>query len=57
MLKLPTTKREIRNNLAQILGISRKDFNLKGKSKEKLGEVGRGKAIECYAVSMVRYKG
>lgn len=50
-------KAGIIRNMAGLLGIPATDFNLKGKSKEKLDAVGRGEAIECFSIAMIRYKG
>jgi 2-C-methyl-D-erythritol 2,4-cyclodiphosphate synthase len=52
--KISPFKEKIRENIATILGIAREDFNLKAKTKEKTGAVGRGEAMECYCISMVR---
>jgi 2-C-methyl-D-erythritol 2,4-cyclodiphosphate synthase len=52
--KISPFKEKIRENISSILGIAREDFNLKAKTKEKTGAVGRGEAMECYCVSMVR---
>ena len=50
-------KAEIVRTMSGLLGIPAEDFNLKGKTKEKLDAVGRGEAIECYSIAMVRYNG
>ena len=55
--KIAPYKAEIRKNIARILGIPLADFNLKGKTKEKLDAVGRGEAIECFSIAMIRYNG
>jgi 2-C-methyl-D-erythritol 2,4-cyclodiphosphate synthase len=55
--KISPFKDEIRANIARILGIPRADFNLKGKSKEKVDAVGRGEAVECFSIAMVRFNG
>jgi 2-C-methyl-D-erythritol 2,4-cyclodiphosphate synthase len=52
--KLSPFKDRIRTNMASLLGIPVGDFNVKAKTKEKTGAVGRGEAMECYCVSMVR---
>ncbi|UCH93484.1 MAG: 2-C-methyl-D-erythritol 2,4-cyclodiphosphate synthase [Candidatus Aminicenantes bacterium] len=54
--KISPFKEKIKENIASILGIAREDFNLKAKTKEKTGAVGRGEAMECYCISMVRSK-
>jgi len=55
--KIAPFKAEIRKNIACILGIPQADCNLKGKSKEKLDAVGRGEAIECFSIAMIRCNG
>lgn len=52
--KLSPYKEAIRENIAKILGTPVEDFNIKAKTKEKTDAVGRGEAIECFCVSMVR---
>jgi len=52
--KLIPFKNEIKKNVARILGIPKADFNLKAKTKEKLDAVGRGEALECFSIAMVR---
>lgn len=54
--KIAPFKAEIAGNIAAILGIPVEDVNLKGKSKEKLDAVGRGEAIECFSIAMIRYQ-
>ncbi len=54
--KVAPFKAEIAENIAAILGIPRDDVNLKGKSKERLDAVGRGEAIECFSIAMIRYR-
>lgn len=54
--KLSPFKNEIVQNITGILGIPRSDFNLKAKTKEKLDAVGRGEALECFSVAMIRSK-
>jgi len=55
--KISPLKVEIVRNLAAILEIPEADINLKGKSKEKLDAVGRGEAIECFSIAMIRFSG
>ncbi|MCP4156567.1 MAG: 2-C-methyl-D-erythritol 2,4-cyclodiphosphate synthase [bacterium] len=52
--KISPFKEQIRDNIASILEIPREDFNIKAKTKEKVDAVGRGEAMECYCISMVR---
>jgi 2-C-methyl-D-erythritol 2,4-cyclodiphosphate synthase len=54
--KLSPFKEQIRTNVATMLNIPLEDFNFKAKTKEKTGSVGRGEAMECYCVAMVRSK-
>ncbi|HUU06002.1 MAG TPA: 2-C-methyl-D-erythritol 2,4-cyclodiphosphate synthase [Patescibacteria group bacterium] len=54
--KISPFKREIVKNITNILGIPQSDFNLKAKSKEKLDAVGRGEALECFSMAMIRLK-
>lgn len=44
----------IRRNLAADLGLRAENVGLKGKTREGLGEVGRGEAVEAYAVALLR---
>jgi len=52
--KISPFKIEIRENISSILGVEKDRFNIKSKTKEKVDAVGKGDAIECYCVSMVR---
>jgi 2-C-methyl-D-erythritol 2,4-cyclodiphosphate synthase len=54
--KIMPYKNEIRKNISSILGIPLSDFNLKAKTKESVDAVGRGEAIECFSIAMVRSK-
>lgn len=54
--KISDYKKEIRENLARVLEVPVSTINIKGKTKEKLDAVGRGEAIEAYAVAMIRSK-
>ena len=54
--KIAPFKNEIKRNIARILGIPQADFNVKAKSKEKLDAVGRGEALECFSMAMIRRK-
>lgn len=54
--KISPFKSEIVKNITNILGIPQSDFNLKAKSKEKLDAVGRGEALECFSMAMIRLK-
>jgi 2-C-methyl-D-erythritol 2,4-cyclodiphosphate synthase len=52
--KISSFKPQIRKNLADRLDIPESDINVKAKTREKLDAVGRGEAIECYCICMVR---
>jgi 2-C-methyl-D-erythritol 2,4-cyclodiphosphate synthase len=54
--KLSPFKAAIKKKMAAILGIPQSDLNLKGKSNEKMDAVGRGEAIACYSIAMIRSK-
>ncbi len=54
--KISPFKSEIIKNITGILGIPQSDFNLKAKTKEKLDAVGRGEALECFSMAMIRLK-
>jgi 2-C-methyl-D-erythritol 2,4-cyclodiphosphate synthase len=54
--KITPFKNEIKKNVSRILGIPQADFNLQAKTKEKLDAVGRGEALECFSIAMVRSK-
>jgi len=55
--KISPFKERITGSLASILGIPQGDINVKGKTKEKLDAVGRGEAIECFSIAMIRFSG
>jgi 2-C-methyl-D-erythritol 2,4-cyclodiphosphate synthase len=44
---------QMKKNLSEDLSIREETISIKGKTKEGLGDVGRGKAIEAYAVVLV----
>ncbi|MCK4835401.1 MAG: 2-C-methyl-D-erythritol 2,4-cyclodiphosphate synthase, partial [Candidatus Aminicenantes bacterium] len=52
--KIAPFRETIRKKVTEILDIPEEDFNIKAKTKEKLDSVGRGEAIECFCISMVR---
>jgi 2-C-methyl-D-erythritol 2,4-cyclodiphosphate synthase len=54
--KIAPFKKEIIKNISGILGIPGADFNVKAKTKEKLDAVGRGEALECFSMAMIRSK-
>lgn len=51
--KLSLYKASIRKNLAQLMNVGEYRINVKAKTKEGLDAVGRGEAIEAYAVVML----
>lgn len=55
--KISPFKEQITRRLASILAIPQGDINVKGKTKEKLDAVGRGEAIECFSIAMIRHSG
>ncbi|MEW6101360.1 MAG: 2-C-methyl-D-erythritol 2,4-cyclodiphosphate synthase [Candidatus Omnitrophota bacterium] len=46
-------KKQIRENIARILGIRPDDVNIKAKTNQGLGEVGRKEAVASYAVALL----
>jgi 2-C-methyl-D-erythritol 4-phosphate cytidylyltransferase/2-C-methyl-D-erythritol 2,4-cyclodiphosphate synthase len=48
-------KNQIRTHVAQLLNIPAENFNIKAKTKEKVDAVGRGEAIECFCISLIRH--
>ena len=51
--KLYDFKGEIAANVASLLGIDSSDVSFKAKTREGLGEAGRGEAVECFAVVLM----
>ena len=49
-------KEAIRKNLSTLLQIPDNAVGIKAKTREGLGTVGEGDAIECYCISMIRAK-
>jgi 2-C-methyl-D-erythritol 2,4-cyclodiphosphate synthase len=47
--KLAPFKERIRESLASVLQVPKTAFSIKAKTKEKLGPVGRGEAVECFS--------
>jgi len=54
--KLMTHYAAIRRSLAEIFGLDEQSVNVKAKSHEGMGEMGRGDAMSCHAVVMVKLK-
>ena len=51
--KLGPVKAAIRDNLAELLGVPPDRVNVKAKTGERVGHIGRGEAIGCHAVVLV----
>jgi 2-C-methyl-D-erythritol 2,4-cyclodiphosphate synthase len=51
--KLGPVKAEIRRQLAQLLGLDIGAVNVKAKTGERVGAIGRGEAIGCQAVVLI----
>ena len=54
--KLQKYKNKMINSIAKLCEVSKKRINIKGKTTEKLGVIGKEKAIACEAiVSVIKY--
>lgn len=51
--KLSPHKKEIRSNLASVLGCGPSQINIKGKTHERVDALGEGRAIACHAVVLL----
>jgi 2-C-methyl-D-erythritol 2,4-cyclodiphosphate synthase len=51
--KLGPIKDKIRQNLAELLGLDRSAVNIKAKTGEQVGHIGRGEAIGCQAIAFI----
>ncbi|HEX5272498.1 MAG TPA: 2-C-methyl-D-erythritol 2,4-cyclodiphosphate synthase [Gemmataceae bacterium] len=51
--KLGPVKAALRDNLARLLGLAPGDVNVKAKTGEKVGHIGRAEAIACQAVVLI----
>jgi len=51
--KLGHAKAAIKNSLAHLLGLDADCVNVKAKTGEKVGHIGRGEAIGCHAVVLI----
>lgn len=49
-------KKQIQENLTKVLKVEEDCVNIKAKTNEGLGEIGRKEAIACYAVAIIRSK-
>jgi 2-C-methyl-D-erythritol 2,4-cyclodiphosphate synthase len=54
--KLGMIKESIRHNLAELLELDAQAVNVKAKTGERLGAIGRGEAIACEAVALLTEK-
>ena len=52
--KLGPVKAAIRESVAQLLGLPIDAVNVKAKTGEQVGHIGRGEAIGCHAVVLIR---
>ena len=55
--KLGPVKAAIRDNLAGLLGLPAGAVNVKAKTGERVGHIGRGEAIGCHAVVLIQANG
>ncbi len=51
--KLSSVKAAIKSSLAHLLGLDANCVNVKAKTGEKVGHIGRGEAIGCHAVVLI----
>ena len=51
--KLGPVKGQVRDNLARLLGVGAGAVNVKAKTGEKVGHIGRAEAIACQAVVLI----
>ncbi|MCE9529912.1 MAG: 2-C-methyl-D-erythritol 2,4-cyclodiphosphate synthase [Planctomycetes bacterium] len=51
--KLGPVKEAIRDTIARMLGVSTHQVNVKAKTGEHVGHIGRGEAIGCHAVVLI----
>lgn len=51
--KLGPVKATIRENLARLLGVSSDRVNVKAKTGERVGHIGRAEAIGCHAIVLI----
>jgi 2-C-methyl-D-erythritol 2,4-cyclodiphosphate synthase len=52
--KLGPVKTAIRDNLAALLGVDAGAVNVKAKTGERVGHIGRAEAIACQAVALIK---
>jgi 2-C-methyl-D-erythritol 2,4-cyclodiphosphate synthase len=51
--KLGPLKAQIRNNIATLVGLPADAVNVKAKTGEEVGHIGRGEAIGCHAIVLI----
>jgi len=51
--KLASYKEQIRDNIAQICSITAERVNIKAKTNEKMGFVGRQEGVQCYVACQI----
>jgi 2-C-methyl-D-erythritol 2,4-cyclodiphosphate synthase len=51
--KLGPVKGRIRDNLSRLLGVAAEAVNVKAKTGEKVGHIGRAEAIACQAIVLI----
>ena len=49
-------KAKIQNNLAKICGIDKTKINIKAKTTDRLGIIGKNKALACEVISVLKYE-
>ena len=54
--KLGPVKGRIRDHVAALAGLSADAVNVKAKTGEQVGHIGRGEAIGCHAVVLIEKK-
>lgn len=47
-------REKVRNTIAKILGVPKENVFVKAKTAEGLGDVGRGDAVECHAICLLK---
>lgn len=52
--KLFPFKEKIRENISRLLKTEKENVSFKAKTKEGIGEVGKGEAVECFASVLVK---
>lgn len=55
--KLGPVKQQIRESVASVLGLALNDVNIKAKTGEKVGHIGRAEAIGCEAAVLIEDTG